>query len=170
GYNDLETIFPNFLKEWNYKRNTVLPNQVIARSGKKYWWICELGHEWQVSPLDRTYGRGCPICSSERKVSIGEKTILYYIMKNYNGKIIPNYRSELIDNKELDIYLPELKIGIEYDGVYFHKNRARDLLKDNICKSKKIRGRGGRGSKGSVFIRFRKQGSLWNKLSEHYRE
>ena len=139
GYNDLETIFPNFLKEWNYKRNTVLPNQVIARSGKKYWWICELGHEWQVSPLDRTYGRGCPICSSERKVSIGEKTILYYIMKNYNGKIIPNYRSELIDNKELDIYLPELKIGIEYDGVYFHKNRARDLLKDNICKSKGIK-------------------------------
>lgn len=139
GYNDLETVFPNFLKEWNYEKNTVLPSQIIARSGKKYWWICELGHEWQTSPLDRTYGRGCPICSSERKVSIGEKTILYYIMKNYNGKIIPNYRSELINNKELDIYLPELKIGIEYDGVYFHKNRTRDLLKDNICNDKGIK-------------------------------
>ena len=139
GYNDLETVFPNFLKEWNYVKNTVLPDQIIARSGKKYWWICELGHEWQASPLDRTYGRGCPICSKERKVSIGEKTILYYVMKNYNGKIIPNYRSKLINNKELDIYLPKLKIGIEYDGVYFHKNRTRDLLKDNICNGKGIK-------------------------------
>ena len=139
GYNDLETVFPNFLKEWNYVKNTVLPDQIIARSGKKYWWICELGHEWQASPLDRAYGRGCPICSKERKVSIGEKTILYYVMKNYNGKIIPNYRSKLINNKELDIYLPKLKIGIEYDGVYFHKNRTRDLLKDNICNGKGIK-------------------------------
>lgn len=135
GYNDLETVFPYLLKEWNYEKNDVSPDEIIARSGKKYWWICELGHEWKTSPLERSYGRGCPTCSSERSVSVGEKTILYYIQQNYSGKIIPNYRSEIIKNKELDIYLPDLNIGLEYDGVYFHTNKKRDLEKDKICKN-----------------------------------
>ena len=28
-----------------------------------------------------------------------------------------------IDNKEIDIYIPELKFGIEYDGIYFHNSK-----------------------------------------------
>ena len=133
GYNDLATIFPEFLSEWNYERNKVSPSEIIARTGKKYWWQCKLGHEYEVSPLDRFYGRGCSICNTERSTSIGEKTILYYIQQNYNGEIISNYRDGKIKNKEIDIFLPNLLIGVEYDGIYFHKNKLRDKEKDKIC-------------------------------------
>ena len=133
GYNDLATIFPEFLPEWNYKKNKVSPSEIIARTGKKYWWICKLGHEYEASPLDRFYGRGCSICNTERSTSIGEKTILYYIQQNYKGKIIPNFRDKKIKNKEIDIFLPNLLIGVEYDGIYFHKNKLRDKEKDKIC-------------------------------------
>ena len=42
---------------------------------------------------------------------------------------------------ELDIYIPSIKAGIEYDGKIYHssdKNRLRDLRKYRICKSKGI--------------------------------
>ena len=133
GYNDLATVFPEFLLEWNYEKNKVSPSEIIARTGKKYWWKCKLGHEYESSPLDRFYGRGCSICNKERSTSIGERTVFYYIQQNYKGKIIPNYRDEKIKNKEIDIFLPNLLIGIEYDGIYFHKNKQRDKEKDKIC-------------------------------------
>ena len=77
GYNDLSTINSKLAKEWNYKKNKVSPSEIIARTGKKYWWICKLGHEYEASPLDRFYGRGCSICNTERSTSIGEKTIFF---------------------------------------------------------------------------------------------
>lgn len=38
---------------------------------------------------------------------------------NYTGTIIHNDRT-VIKPKEIDIYLPDLKIGIEYNGLYWH--------------------------------------------------
>ena len=36
-----------------------------------------------------------------------------------------------IDNIELDIFLPDLKLGIEYDGSYFHKDRLQKDVEKN---------------------------------------
>ena len=133
GFNDLETLFPYLVKEWHPTKNGNLkPSDVVARSGKKYWWQCKQGHEWFMSPLDRINGSNCSVCSSERKISVPEKTVLLYIKKNYNGEILSNYRSNEIQNKEIDIYLPKINIGIEYDGLYYHKNIDRDKAKDRI--------------------------------------
>lgn len=35
----------------------------------------------------------------------------------------------------MDIYIPKLKIAVEYDGKLWHKNINKDLEKDMICKS-----------------------------------
>lgn len=50
-----------------------------------------------------------------------EKFVSNYIKENYNFIVEENKRKYL-DGKEIDIYLPELKIGIEIQGDYFHKN------------------------------------------------
>ena len=67
GYNDLETTNPLLAKEWNYKKNNPLkPSDIIAGTNKKFWWICEKGHEWQQSSNTRTKGNGCPYCASSK--------------------------------------------------------------------------------------------------------
>ena len=50
-------------------------------------------------------------------ISVDEKKIVSYVRSIYSGEIIENYK---VDKKEIDIYLPKLKIGIEYNGLYWH--------------------------------------------------
>ncbi|MBQ4098956.1 MAG: hypothetical protein IJC87_02375 [Clostridia bacterium] len=64
GYNDLATINPKLASEWNYGKNRNLkPEDFTANSGKKVWWKCSKGHEWQATIDTRNKGTGCPYCS-----------------------------------------------------------------------------------------------------------
>jgi hypothetical protein len=68
GYNDLQTINPTLASEWNYERNDVLtPMEVMPNSGKKVWWKCSKGHEWQAIIQNRNKGQGCPVCAKEKR-------------------------------------------------------------------------------------------------------
>lgn len=51
------------------------------------------------------------------------------------NKILYNDRKTIYP-KEIDVYLPELKIGFEYDGFLYHQND--DDTKDILCKEKGI--------------------------------
>lgn len=110
----------------------------MEHSNKKVWWICENGHEWKADINSRGSGSNCPICSKELKTSFPEKTIYLYIKKIYDDTI-ENYRDISIENKEIDIYIPSKKIGIEYDGDYWHNDEERDIQKDIICKNNGIK-------------------------------
>lgn len=67
GVNDLQTLAPHLLVDWDYEKNELLPNQICAQSNKKYWWKCNVcGHEWQSTAAHRFDGRGCMICGRER--------------------------------------------------------------------------------------------------------
>ena len=141
GYNDFATKHPELLNEWNYEKNDKLgikPNEII-RSGKtKVWWKCKKGHEWQSTVSSRIRDKRlyheCPACMSYRKISLPEKIIYYYLKKAFSDTIA-NYKPLWLNNKEIDIYIPSKKVGIEYDGAYYHKDYERDLLKDELCKS-----------------------------------
>ena len=41
GYNDLQTFFPELVKEWNYDKNKNKPSQYTRFSSKKVWWKCK---------------------------------------------------------------------------------------------------------------------------------
>lgn len=55
-------------------------------------------------------------------VSNGCREVVEFIESKYNGKIILNDRS-ILNGKEIDIYLPELQLGFEYNGVWSHLYR-----------------------------------------------
>lgn len=57
----------------------------------------------------------CPYC----QVSSGQRQIVDYIQGLLNTEIKINDR-EIIHPLELDIYLPQQKLAIEYHGLYFH--------------------------------------------------
>ena len=132
GYNDLQTVNPTLTKEWDYEKNGNLkPEDFTANSGKKVWWKCSKGHEWQATLYSRNTGNGCPVCSSERHTSLPEYALVYYLKKN-GLEVAHSYREK---GYELDIYIPSRKIGIEYDGYLWHKNKAKkDLEKNQKCK------------------------------------
>ena len=58
--------FPNLLKEWNYEKNNLDPFVLFVKSGKKVWWKCKLGHEWETMIRHRTSGTNCPYCSNQK--------------------------------------------------------------------------------------------------------
>ena len=69
GYNDLQALNPTLANEWNYEKNGGLsPTCVSPGSGKKVWWKCDKGHEWQAKIADRNRGSGCPYCSGRKKL------------------------------------------------------------------------------------------------------
>lgn len=62
---------------------------------------------------------------TDRKFSQPEKDIVELISKHYDGPIIENNRT-ILNGKELDIYLPELNIAIEFNGLIWHSERFLD--------------------------------------------
>ena len=68
GENDLQTVNPSLAKEWNYEKNNGLtPSDVMSNSGKKVWWKCSKGHEWQATIDHRNKGTSCPICRKNKR-------------------------------------------------------------------------------------------------------
>ena len=80
---------------------------------------------------------------NEQGQSYKEKEVLDFVKSIYDGEIIPNAHG-IIGRKELDIYLPEKHLAIEFDGFYWHseqkgKGESYHLDKTNACAEKGIR-------------------------------
>lgn len=83
-------------------------------------------------------------------VSKSEKEVLKYVKSIYNGRIIENDRTQMepndenkwIENHELDIWLPDIRVAIEYNGNYWHNMPnviESDKFKKLQCESKGIK-------------------------------
>lgn len=137
GFNDLVSIYPHIAKEWNYKKNKEKkPYEYTAKAGVKVWWKCEKGHEWKALISNRSRGDGCPQCNAGIRTSFPEQAIYYYLKMTYPDAI-NRYIGELSNKKELDIFIPSLRIGIEYDGSIWHESEKaldKEVKKYNECK------------------------------------
>jgi len=69
----------------------------------------------------------CTICNSVNSSKSGlELQLLDFIKKNYTKEVVVNSR-KIIDGLELDVYLPDLKLAFEFNGLYWHN----ELNKEN---------------------------------------
>ena len=58
---------PSLAREWHPTNNGILtPEDVSHGSGRKVWWQCNKGHEWQALINNRSKGIGCPYCSNKK--------------------------------------------------------------------------------------------------------
>lgn len=81
----------------------------------------------------------CNKCHPYSCSSHAEKEIIEYIKTIYDGEVLTNKRT-IIQNYELDIYVPEKKIAIEYDGIWWHSEengtpKLYHLSKTEKCES-----------------------------------
>ena len=88
----------------------------------------------------------CPKCYPTNKSSY-EYDLIDKIKEFYNGKIIHTYQLKGSDNrgncKSIDIYIPEFKLGIEINGLYWHsvnhnKVDKRHVEKIELCNEEGI--------------------------------
>ena len=143
GYNDLQSQRQDLMSEWDFETNIINPSSVAVKSNKEANWVCPKGHRYKKQIYLRVAGQGCPECSRGRKTSFPEQCFFFYTKKVFPDAI--NSYKDIFDNQmELDIYIPSIKTGIEYDGWYWHDKNDQDSLlrekkKYQLCKDNNIR-------------------------------
>lgn len=83
---------------------------------------CPIHGYFEQSPDSHLQGRGCQRCSHD--LSREEDEICNFLKENNI-----NFRQrcrDIISPYEIDIYLPDYKIGIEYNGLYWHSSLYKD--------------------------------------------
>lgn len=144
GVNDLATTHPKIAAEWDYERNGDLkPEDFLAGTRSKVYWRCPKGHSYEASINHRTTpGRetNCPKCVEGRQTSFAEQAVFYYVKKIFPDAI-NRYCDIFKKGMELDIFIPSIKVAIEYDGEAWHKSdkREREKRKYQICKEHGIK-------------------------------
>lgn len=128
------------MSEWDYEANTIDPSSVALKSNKVVSWVCPKGHKYDKAIYRRTSGEGCPTCTKALRTSYPEQCFYYYTKKVFPDAV-SSYR-EIFDNgMELDIFIPSIMTGIEYDGIFWHDQSGipREEKKYQICKDNHIR-------------------------------
>ena len=132
GTTDLVTTHPELVSEWHPTKNSKSPQEVSPGSGYRAWWVCAKGHEWQTQVCNRTgQNTGCRYCANNG-TSRAEQELAEFVrslgvrITTHNRKIAPGY--------EFDIAVPEKKIAIEYNGLYWHseKHKPRNYHRDKM--------------------------------------
>ena len=73
------------------------------------------------------------------KSSMPEQYIGFYLEKTFHNEIEYQKKFDWLGNYSLDIYIPSMKLAIEYDGVYYHaKKKVDDRYKTALCKENGI--------------------------------
>lgn len=141
GKSDLETLYPEIAKEWDYEKNNgLLPSKVSPYTRDYYWWKCPKGHSYRKSVIDRTKFHkpiDCTKCIKAHSTSFPEQAIYYYSKKCFPDAI-NRYKEPFENGMELDIYIPKYRLGIEYDGSAYHndeKQHNREHRKYLLCQN-----------------------------------
>ena len=118
-----EKFYNAFIEKIAKKKITLLltKEQYVIAEPLKY--KCErCGGEWET-PVSTPKLVYCPHCFKQH-ISKCEKDLASFIKSIYKGVIIENDRT-ILGGKELDIYLPDLKLAFEFDGNYWHSSFMR---------------------------------------------
>ena len=122
GVDDLEFLYPDLAKEWDYEKNkNVLPSQIRPFSNKKYYWRCPVcGYSYSAYPGNRVKGSGCPKCAH---VEIGKKNSKTVGQYDENGILINTYQGLHEAAREMQVHpnaiFQAVKNGGKSKGYYW---------------------------------------------------
>jgi len=131
GFNDFATTHPIIALQLHPTKNgDVKATDFTAGHDKSLWWVCDKSseHEWEAAPYTRKAGHGCPVCWSEVIVSKAEHE-LYDFLTKLGFTVEQSNRKALGNGQEIDLYVPAMKFGVEFNGLYWHsdaKGKGKD--------------------------------------------
>lgn len=102
----------------NYQGNKTLVEIVCPKHGSFF-----------QSPNNHvSKANGCPRCAHH--ISKGEQEMMDWIKQYFSDAC---HATRILAGKDIDIYIPSKKFGIEYNGIYFHSAQFRDKY-DHVRK------------------------------------
>lgn len=126
GVNDLASnpLYAHLLAEW-HPDNKVRPSEVTPGSTQRVKWVCSENpaHIWEAHVYARTKGNGCPSCAALKRTSKGEDEVRDVLRAL--GFTVEQSVHGLIPEREIDLYLPEQKVAVEFNVVYWHSEAIR---------------------------------------------
>ncbi len=112
-------------KKYKYSKNKYKGiNGKIKIKCKKHGWFYQNGK-------NHSNGHGCPKCSSHTNKFENE---VIELIKKYNISVIERDRM-VLNGQEIDMFLPDLNIGFEFNGLFFHREGL--ITKKNMSISGK---------------------------------
>lgn len=136
-------------KETFIKEGNLIHNSFYNYNNVKYvnWKtnveiICPKHGSFFQSPHNHIKGSGCYKCSLSGKVSKAEIEVFEFVKTLTKEKVLQSDR-QLIKPKELDIYIPDLNVAIEFNGKYWHSDKFKDenhrKIKTLLCDKKCVK-------------------------------
>ena len=119
----------------------IIPDQEYINNRAKIKVVCPKHGEF-MAPADALLaGKGCPVCGCS--ISKAEDEIYNYLIGFFDkSEIVRRCRNILSDNKEIDIYIPSRKVGIEYNGIRWHSEEFGKDRHYHIGKLEDAEGKG----------------------------
>ena len=129
------------------KQNPNLEFIDINLDKETYSFKCEYEHIFEIPfvLLIQRNGNKSVMCTKcnpiEKHISGLEIQLTNFIKDNYSDEIIENSK-KIINPYELDIYLPDLKLAFEFNGLFWHceygKSNTYHLEKTEKCEQQEI--------------------------------
>ncbi len=116
---------PELASQWHPTLNAPLTAYDVRPRGRaSAWWLCPLGHVWKAKIAPRAVGVGCPECST---VGVSERQVrLEYELAAAGLPVEHGFPPIAVDGRrsvKADIVLPSLRVVVEYDGSYYHRDK-----------------------------------------------
>lgn len=106
------------VQRYNYRK--AIKENTLSMMQEKVELLENIGMDWSIN--------------KQKNTSFGEQILYYYLSQCFSD--IENRYNEL--GFEIDVYIPSLKLGIEYDGYIGHINKEKDMRKIEKCKENNI--------------------------------
>lgn len=101
------------------------PTFETKKQHEMFEFTCSCGKTFQRLAYSVLAGHSsCPACSFQKSVSEIEKELRAFI-ESLGVSVIPSFREWNKSNLEIDVFCPELKIGFEMNGMYYHSDEKK---------------------------------------------
>lgn len=127
----LADVHPELASDWHPARNRdITPDDVSPSWRKPVWWRCNCGHAYQATVHARVRGASCPLCIAAN-TSAAEQWLFAALREHFPAT---QHRHQLRVKGggpvEIDLFIPDLSIAIEYDGPHHHHRVKADTKKN----------------------------------------
>jgi len=128
GFNDLKSQYPLIALDYSFS-NDLKADEIYCKSSRIVEWVChKCSLKWSQALCNRTsYSESeCSNCTD--RISKHESRVLEFVKTFYTGEILRNKMPlrEGSSRFQIDILLPELKLGFEVQDFATHSKTSED--------------------------------------------